>query len=613
MHWKSQFGMLLWCVLLLGLVSSGQTTNLSTDVLGSHDFGSGRGGVQGGNANACIYCHAPHNASSTIPLWNQTLSTNQYTLNTNPTTATSVNTASMLCLSCHDGSVAVGQTLSFGKITTTGTVESIGGTQLESSHPFSVQPELQDDPSVVATLISTHQTKDPTVKLINNNIECSTCHDVHNQYRDPRLPEFLVRDNTSGQLCMACHDTGARTVNGRDNTLVMWPASSHATSSAQVTPKAGLGGYTTVAEFACSTCHVSHNGLTTTLLRTNPNRPASVDDTAQACFTCHDGSDNLTQPILDVLSDYKKPGAIAHPFSDSNNPHAVNEPVVLDRNRHATCSDCHLAHGAKATTQFTTTGEIRPSQTGVAGVAADGTVLKQATYQYESCLRCHGTSVGKTAPLSFGYLPARSFGSSDPLDVSLEFAHGSRSSHPVMRDATNLARPSLLKNMWDINFKVPMRAISSRILCTDCHNGDANREFGGTGPNGPHGSKFVHVLERQYVISQVSSGRGSLISNLNPTPILSGSVASPYALCAKCHDLAYINLGADWAEHNRHIQDGFSCSVCHSAHGVPLSTPGVPGTALVSFDMNVVAENGAPVSYNGGSSCTLTCHGHAHN
>jgi hypothetical protein len=156
--------------------------------------------------------------------------------------------------------------------------------------------------------------------------------------------------------------------------------------------------------------------------------------------------------------------------------------------------------------------------------------------------------------------------------------------------------------MWNIGSTVQGRPMSSRILCTDCHNNDNAREFGGTGPNGPHGSKNDHILERQYLMSQVGAGAspGSLIVNLNPNPILDSTPASPYALCAKCHDLNYINSGDGWSAHGRHIQKGFSCSVCHSAHGVPAGTSGVTGRALVSFDMNVVGNNNSlPVSYNG--------------
>ena len=197
---------------------------------------------------------------------------------------------------------------------------------------------------------------------------------------------------------------------------------------------------------------------------------------------------------------------------------------------------------------------------------------------------------------------------------TVQFAHGAVSSHPVMRNAANLARPSLLKSMWNIGSTVQGRPMSPRILCTDCHNNENNREFGGTGPNGPHGSKNDHILERQYLMSRVGAGAspGTVIVNLNPNPILDSAPASPYALCAKCHDLNYISSLGSWSAHGRHIQKGFSCSVCHSAHGVPSGTPGVSGSALVSFDMNVVgSNNNLPVSYNG-SSCTLMCHAEAH-
>jgi hypothetical protein len=115
-------------------------------------------------------------------------------------------------------------------------------------------------------------------------------------------------------------------------------------------------------------------------------------------------------------------------------------------------------------------------------------------------------------------------------------------------------------------------------------------------------------------MSRVGAGAspGTVIVNLNPNPILDSAPASPYALCAKCHDLNYISALDSWSAHGRHIQKGFSCSVCHSAHGVPSGTPGVSGSALVSFDMNVVgSNNNLPISYNG-SSCTLMCHAEAH-
>lgn len=613
--------MLFACVLLLAPSVRGQTVTITptTDVLGVHDLSAGSSPLHGPNANACIYCHAPHSGASKSRLWNQTLSTQQYTLypgtTQNPTTQSSVGEASRRCLSCHDGSVAVGQTISMGTLKMAGALTENMGTKLQGSHPISIQPKIKDAPSLVSTLAASHVTKDSAVQLFDNNVECSTCHDVHNQYKDRRSKEFLVRDNTASRLCFACHDIGARNVAGRENTLVAWPASAHAKSMVALTPQSNLGGYSLVSEFGCSACHASHGALGAGLLRTNPNRPVNVDDTSQVCFSCHDGSDNLATPIRNILAAFQSPGQTAHPFADTSNPHTVDEPVILDRNRHTTCADCHASHGAQPTTTFSGNPEIRPSQAGVLGVSSEGTITK-AVYQYENCLRCHSTSGGKESLPTYGYMPARALFAGDTLDVSLQFSHGAPSSHPVMRDAINLSRLSLLKYMWNVGFKVQGRAIGSRILCTDCHNNDNNREFGGTGPNGPHGSRNDHILERQYTISKVGPGAapGSAIVNLTPTPVLEPISAAPYALCAKCHDLSFINSGASWTEHTRHMQDGFSCSVCHSSHGVPAGTSGVNGgRALVSFDLNVVGpNNNQPISYNSASSCTLTCHGHPH-
>lgn len=605
----------LACVLLLAVLTGAQT-NPTTDVLGVHDLSSGASPMYGTNKNACIYCHAPHNALSDSPLWNQTLSTGEYILHPDstdtPSAPTAVGTASLRCLSCHDGTVGVGRTVAVGTLQMSGAFRANMGTQLEGSHPFSMRPQLKDHPTLVSTLVGSHTTKDKAVSLVENNIECSTCHDVHNQYRDLRSPKFLTRDNSGSRLCLACHDVAARTVGGINNSLIAWPSSAHALSTVAVAPKADLGGYSTVNEFACSSCHRSHNAKGMALLRGNPNVPAEVDETSQSCFTCHDGSDNLAQPLLNVTGAFN--GQRGHPFSDANNPHSVNEPAILDRNRHTTCVDCHNAHAAQATSFFAATPDLRPSQMGVSGVTAEGVVVATATYQYENCLRCHGTSQNKQSLPAYGYMPARGLFSGDTLDVSLQFGHGAASSHPVMRDAINVARPSLLKSMWNIDSTVQGRPMSSRILCTDCHNNDNGREFGGTGPNGPHGSIHDHILERQYIMSRVGTGAapGTVIVNLNPNPILDSTPASPYALCAKCHDLNYINLSRSWSGHGNHIQKGFSCSVCHSAHGVPAGTSGVNGKSLVSFDMNVVGtNNNLPVSYTG-FTCTLTCHEQAH-
>ena len=161
------------------------------------------------------------------------------------------------------------------------------------------------------------------------------------------------------------------------------------------------------------------------------------------------------------------------------------------------------------------------------------------------------------------------------------------------------------------------RSMGARILCTDCHNSDDNREFGGSGPSVPHGSIFPHILERRYEFSQAGAP-GKAITNLFPNPTLSsqgGPGGGPYALCAKCHDLNQILNNTSFSEHARHIkQDGFSCSACHTGHGMGAQSGNISGERLVNFDIKVVAPNGAlPISYNRASnSCNLVCHNYSH-
>lgn len=86
----------------------------------NHDFASATGNQipnTAGGVGLCTYCHTPHKALSTRLLWNHTLSANTFSWDVASTTAGTTfptvvgNTykgPSAKCLSCHDGSVAVG-------------------------------------------------------------------------------------------------------------------------------------------------------------------------------------------------------------------------------------------------------------------------------------------------------------------------------------------------------------------------------------------------------------------------------------------------------------------------------------------------------------------------
>ncbi len=595
---------------------TGLMAQITGDVMGVHNLGPGsKSPITGARPDSCAYCHAPHSGLNK-GLWNQKLTTQIYTMygsNTEKNTGVqpTLGTSSNLCLSCHDGTVAVGTTVAYGQVTTKGSMYTadVFGSNLQTSHPFSLVMSMKDNIDLVASLTANGKTADPTgaVRLIKGNVECTSCHNPHVQAKDLVSQNFLVKDSSSGQLCLACHDP-ARQIGGRVNPLADWQTSAHALSASKIAPQALLGSYPTVAGAACISCHTPHNATGTARLLRGANE--------QDCIACHNGSNvSPMPPYANVFSEYASP-KIGHPFPTSTNPHDAAENTLLNNDRHATCVDCHSAHGSEPVGVFPPPPLIRISQKNVPGInASDGTsVLTPAINQYENCLRCHGTSTGKQVQPIYGYFAVRAVSAGDPLNLIPQFAIGATSSHPVMHTrSSTLPQPSLLSYMLNLDGVSQGRIMGNQILCTDCHNSDDNREFGGSGANGPHGSRWTHILERRYEFSQAPTP-GQLISNLFPTPDL--SVAGPYALCGKCHDLAnQIVKNTSWNQHSRHINDGFSCSVCHTAHGMGATSGTITGERLINFDVNVVAQNnGLPISFNrGANTCVLVCHQAAHN
>ena len=611
--------------LLIAMSGGLMQAQVSGDVLGLHNLGPGSKSttgtpspISGSRPDPCAYCHAPH-SGTTVGLWNQKLTRQTYSLYTSTTNTKNtdmqplVNSDSNHCLSCHDGTVGVGATVAYGQVTTSGSMSTpdVFGSNLQSSHPFSLVTPLKDTIDLAASLVGNHKTLDPTgaVHLVRGNVECTSCHNPHILAKDIVSQNFLVKDSSGGQMCLACHDP-TRTISGQVNQMADWSTSIHAKSGATISAKAGLGSYSTVALDGCISCHAPHNAVGVSRLLRAVNE--------QDCLTCHNGGTSITTGMgayANVGSEYLK--LTGHPFPTSQNPHDAAEPAVLNNNRHATCVDCHNSHGSQQVGTFGAPPLIRVSQMDIAGVSAtDGvTVLTPAVNQYDNCLRCHGTSQGKQVVASYGYFPVRYVPGADALNVIAQFATTASSSHPVTHISSGVAWPSLRTTMLSESGSTSTRAMGNQILCTDCHNSDDNREFGGTGPNGPHGSKWTHILERRYEFTQAATPGGTA-TNLFPGP--DTSITGPYAMCDKCHDIGNkVLTTTSWDQHPLHIGTwGFSCSVCHTAHGIPTTSgsANVSGEGLVNFDMNVVAANEyGPVTYaNGSNTCELVCHNAVH-
>ena len=165
----------------------------------------------------CVVCHTPHNADATVtlaPLWNHEVSTAAYTpynSNTLDATVGQPDGVSKLCLSCHDGTVAIDN---FGGVTTgtnfMGTVapDRNLGTDLANDHPvsftFDVALASADgglwDPTITNSGLGSTINVD---MLRAGKVQCVSCHEPHNKYGN----NFLLRKNNTGSaLCLTCHN-----------------------------------------------------------------------------------------------------------------------------------------------------------------------------------------------------------------------------------------------------------------------------------------------------------------------------------------------------------------------------------------------------------------------
>jgi hypothetical protein len=223
-------------------------------IVGSpHDFSGESWNVAPSDHNSvCGTCHTPHHAdSSVVPLWAHQTTTATFTMYNQANLAALGDTASQLqavvdnqpagaskaCLSCHDGTVAIN---TYGGATQGGVGVTITnsanlGTDLTHTHPISLtyNPALvgtgtgQDkwlfNPDSTSVLTPASGTFNPGNDMSingfllggNHRLECSSCHDVHNQLgtpfdivNNPKLVKIVGVDaqNRGSLLCRSCHN-----------------------------------------------------------------------------------------------------------------------------------------------------------------------------------------------------------------------------------------------------------------------------------------------------------------------------------------------------------------------------------------------------------------------
>ena len=305
----------------------------------------------------CVFCHTPHGASSVAtsllraPIWNRNLSEANYQLydqvwsrsfegKLHPGAPTGF---SRLCLSCHDGTIALGalrnapgsggfrQDLTqnpplqmeyaqgvsapfpFGSIpegsgTATGNTRRLG-IDLKNDHPISfvydnalagVDKELTlpgnppakpaEERSYPAGIGPMRRYDGETLGRFDS-IQCTSCHNPH----QVNYPKFLranwlqnAQEHPGEQIiCVFCHDKPG------------WIESTHAVATAvrntypdngQSDPTRGydFDGAHSVREYACRSCHDPHTAQGAKRLhREGVDTPGGMDAIENTCYLCH--------------------------------------------------------------------------------------------------------------------------------------------------------------------------------------------------------------------------------------------------------------------------------------------------------------------------------------
>ena len=599
----------------------------------------------------CVFCHVPHNANPAVPLWNHDMSGAAHTMYDSDylrragytvptglgTTSGNPGLISRLCLSCHDGTVAIGAVyivrgtiLGNNVIAMTGvapTTETMPttatgyiGTDLTRHHPVGIEY----DPSVTITFGAAGSGVNPrTIELLSspsaplklysysgiNYVECASCHDPHlENYEFLRVTSGTTNAAKVVTTCTSCHNkTG-------------WTGSVHQTKLSTYTD-ASVGskyGVNTVSSLACINCHIPHKGQGTPYLLRQAEENTCFQGAAGSATgaPCHGtgaatGGKNI-QSYLPPNEAYGHPTiniSGVHTDLDVLYPTETGKGLDWSDSKHAECVDCHNPHRAIAGTHSSppdasgwypsspslTTNSVSNALRGVPGVEPSWpsiwtqpvtfTTLESASKEYQICFKCHSYYALGIASNGVTSYPSQS----EPTTVNFtdqawEFNPNNKSAHPVvvtLNNQTGSYAPKALstgemKSPWDTNVG------NQTMYCSDCHGTD--NEASGD-PRGPHGSSYKYMLKGPNKYWPTKSGGTTLYTIAD---FQNGTATGLF--CLNCHDLSGAEVHNVRFGPARAMRD-LSCVTCHVA--VP---HGSKRSRLIGY-----ASDPAPYNYNGNS------------
>ncbi len=440
----------------------------------------------------CVFCHAPHGGTvSEGPLWNRELSGAQYPTYSSGSLDSAIGPGqplqqptgiSKLCLSCHDGTMAVGAVNVFeGRFTDRiGTTEDIAMTGTIAGGAIAEGPSGRL--SGFTRFLGTDLTNDHPISMTYDSALAA----ADGEMRDPAVESHLgtrvrgqpapivpLQDDSGGQgqvQCNTCHDPHIRDDTLEQNIKFLRLSRLQSTRPADVgfNPGTPVG---TNADIICIACHL---------------KAGWVD-------SAHANPDVADEIYTDAAAN-------------------VREFPLGTRTWESACLACHDTHTVQGARRLTREGTDGPT------VSVGGYLVKQGGRPAieQTCYACH-SSDGNT-------LTAQGLGTEVP-DIKTDFTTLA-TRMPITTDDQSLGvnSPEEVHNIGDAPgipqagkdfIESQTRLANRHAECTDCHNPHRvikNRLFNADpanpGPAGthPHNDADLAVVGGVRMHTNVASG-----------------------------------------------------------------------------------------------------------
>jgi len=199
-----------------------------------HDFSSA--GIINPTGEICRVCHVPHDHQRSLYtnglLWNHQVSSATYTMYGSAWSSTIEGVQSAhpdgtakLCLGCHDGTVGIDSLDKYAGgvfhiydfddgIYQISEFRDGANVDLRGTHPISIRfpaGQTGDGKNFTDPASATWANGDTVASTLDNGkLQCSTCHDVHDQDSVPlsnllRAAQRAAVGGTPSGLCFTCH------------------------------------------------------------------------------------------------------------------------------------------------------------------------------------------------------------------------------------------------------------------------------------------------------------------------------------------------------------------------------------------------------------------------